>query len=389
MLKVLAVGNTPPPFGGTAIMIDRFVKSDLADVKLIHIRMGFSSHMNEVGRVRLSKIVHMFAIIGRIFYHRFVDNVRILYYPPGGPDMVPMIRDIIILLSTRWLFDKTILHHHSGGTCELYDRLPSWLRLLYRRAYYHADAAVRISALNPEDGRLLKAKREFVIPNGIDDPFPDFSDSPPKSEATANNPMKILYVGILRESKGVLVLIEACGKLLSQGVPFHLELMGQWHSEEFAVTLRRRIQELKLENSITFLGMLTGDVKFAAYRRADVFCYPSFFNCESFGLVLAEAMACGLPTVSTRWRGIPSVVEDGETGFLVEPQDADALASHLATLAEDAELRVCMGRAGRVRFEREFTINRHLNRMREMLLQTAEVASNEQAKIACELLAAS
>ena len=77
MTKVLVVGQTPPPFGGQAIMIERFVKCKMADVELIHVRMGFSSHMNEVGRVRISKILHMFALIFRIIYHRFASRVRI------------------------------------------------------------------------------------------------------------------------------------------------------------------------------------------------------------------------------------------------------------------------------------------------------------------------
>jgi glycosyltransferase involved in cell wall biosynthesis len=55
-----------------------------------------------------------------------------------------------------------------------------------------------------------------------------------------------------------------------------------------------------------------------------VFCFPSFFNSEAFPVVLLEALACGLPIVSTRWRGIPSIVDDGECGLLVEPRDDQA-----------------------------------------------------------------
>jgi glycosyltransferase involved in cell wall biosynthesis len=373
MLKVLVVGQTPPPYGGQAIMIGRFVNCQMSDVSLIHVRMGFSAHMNEVGRVRLSKIAHMFGLIIRMIYHRIVSGAHVLYYPPAGPDRVPMFRDFVILISTRWLFDKTMFHYHSGGISELYDQLPPWQKWLFRRAYFGADAAIRLSQLNPEDGKRLQAKCEFIVPNGIDDPCPEFKAAATLPDITPSRPMRILFVGILRESKGVLDLIEACGKLAVRGVPFEVELIGQWHSDEFAARASQRIAELNLGERIRFLGQITGDEKFNAYRRADVFCFPSFFNNETFGVVLVEAMACGLPTVSTNWRAIPSVVDDGHTGFLVQPHNPDAVADRLATLANDAELRRRLGQAGRARFLREFTFSRHAERMRRALLETAGV----------------
>jgi glycosyltransferase involved in cell wall biosynthesis len=379
MLKVLIVGQTPPPFGGQAIMIERLVNAKLADVELIHVRMGFSSSMNELGRVRLSKIAHLFVVIARIFYHRFVDGVRILYYPPAGPDRVPMVRDIVVLLSTRWLFEKTVFHFHAGGISELYDRLPRWLRWLFRKAYFDADAAIRLSELTPEDGRLLHAKREFVIPYGIDDPCPDFNDAIPSTVTKSTSGLRILFVGILRESKGVNVLLEACGLLAARGVPFELKLMGQWDSEEFANAVVTRVAELGLSSQVKFLGVRTGPDKFAAFCGADLFCFPSFFNCEAFPVVLLEAMSCGLPVVSTEWRGIPSIVDDGVTGFLVDPHDAEALAEQVERLASDAELRQAMGRAGRAKFVREFTYQRYASRMRSAFLRTAGLTVEDPA----------
>lgn len=377
MIKVLVVGQSPPPYSGQAMMIERFVNSRLEGVQLIHVRMGFSSHMNEVGRVRLSKIFHMFAIVARIIYHRFADRVKILYYPPAGPDRVPMYRDCFILIATRWLFDKTIFHFRAGGISDLYGRLPRWQRWFFRQAYFNADAAIRLSELNPQDGRRLDAKRDYVIPNGLDDPCPGLVVPLNASAEPSKEALHILFVGILRESKGVLVLIDACGKLLTRGVPFQLHLMGQWRSDEFAAQVHERIRELKLEKHVRFLGVQLGDEKFDAFRQAGILCFPTFYNCETFGNVLIEAMACGLPVVSTRWRGIPSIVDDGESGFLVEPRDADALANRIELLAANPDLRHRMGCAGRAKFEREYVYSIHAGRMRRALLEIAGVAVNE------------
>ncbi|REK18884.1 MAG: glycosyltransferase family 1 protein [Planctomycetota bacterium] len=371
VIKVLVVGQTPPPYGGQSLAIERFLKCRMPGVQLFHARMGFSSHMNEVGRVRFSKIVELISLIARIYYYRLFHGARILYYPPAGPDRVPMYRDIAILLATRWMFDKTVLHFHAGGVSGLYDRLPRWQRWFYRRAYYGADAAIRISKLNPEDGLLLEAKQEYVVPNGIEDECPAGTLPRPVEDVTPERPLRILFTGIVRESKGILVLVEACGLLAARGVPFRLNVMGQPHSDEFFAQLKARITELNLDDRITFLGVKTGAEKFAVYAAADVFCMPTFFNCETFGLVFVEAMSVGLPVVATRWRGVPSVVDDGRTGFLAEIHDPNGVADALETLAGDAQLRMRMGAAGRDKFEREYTVPTFAEAMRHVLLEVA------------------
>lgn len=381
MLKVLIVGQTPPPYGGQGIMIERFVRAKLDDVQLLHVRMGFSTDMDTVGRVSWKKIFHMFEVIARVWYYRFFHGVRILYYPPGGPDRVSMYRDVAVLFCTRFLFDKLVLHFHAGGISELEPGLPFWMRWFYRRALYNADAAIRLSELNPEDAKLLRAKTEYIIPYGIDDPAQSIDLPRPAEAITAERPLKILYVAILRESKGLLDLVEACGLLAQRGVPFDLQVVGQWHSDEFRELLLARIQELRIGQHITFRGQLIGQDKFDAYAQADVFSMPTFFNCETFGVVYIEAMAHGLPVVATRWRGVPSVVKHEQTGFIVEVRDCEAIADRLQELAEDAELRVSMGLAGRERFLAEYVWPRYAARMRQVLLETAGVADPSNVNV--------
>jgi glycosyltransferase involved in cell wall biosynthesis len=374
MIKLLVAAQTPPPYGGMPIMIQRLLDSDLAGVEMVHVRLSFSADANEIGRFSLSKILHLFTAVMRIIYRRFADGARILYYVPGGPDRMPMIRDVFILLSTRWLFDKTIFHYHLAGVSELYGQLPRWQQWLFRHAYFGADAAIRLSEFNPEDGRLLEARRNYIVPNGIDDPCPELA---PRSTAaaTVENPLRILFVAILYEAKGLMVLVEACAKLAARGVPFQLDVMGQWHSEEYATRVHKRIEELNLGKQIRFLGRVLGDAKFESYRQADVFCFPTFFQCEALPVVLLEATACRLPVVATRWRGIPSIVEEGQTGYLVPTHDVDAVADRLASLASDGELRVAMGEAGRRKFEQEYTISRHLELLRNVFLEVGDYQS--------------
>ena len=137
---------------------------------------------------------------------------------------------------------------------------------------------------------------------------------------------------------------------------FQLQVVGKFDSPELEQVVRKFIETNGLANEVAFLGVLSGDDKFFVYRKADVFCFPTFFESETFGVVLLEAMQFSLPLVSTRWRGIPSIVENGENGFLVEHNNAFQLAEKLATLVQDPNLRARMGERGREIFLQKFTI---------------------------------
>ncbi len=102
-----------------------------------------------------------------------------------------------------------------------------------------------------------------------------------------------------------------------------------------------------------------------ALHKADVLVHPTREDC--FPLVILEAMAAGLPVISTREGGIPDEVEDGMTGILCEKRDPAALADALKHLMEDAALRERMGRAGRERYERLFSASRFERRLTEIL----------------------
>jgi glycosyltransferase involved in cell wall biosynthesis len=373
MVKVLVVGQTPPPYVGQAIMLQKLLDGKIEGVELHQVGNRMSSTADEIGRFRWAKVLTLIPLVARIVWAR-LRGIKILYYPPAGPNKVTLFRDFATLLPTRWMFSKTIFHFHASGLSEIYERLPAWQRFLFRRAYYHADAGIRLSSLTPDDARQLRVRREYVIANGIDDPCP----AGPVFDCPAINPqrpLRVLFVAMLRESKGVLVLIETTAQLVARGVPVAVEIMGQFISQEFAAQVHARVKELGVENHVKFLGVLTGDAKFAVFARADVFAMPTFYECEAFPVVLLEAMAYGLPIVATQWRGIPSIVDDRETGFLVTPRDPGPVADRLETLAEDAALREQMGRAARQKFLEEFELATHLANLRQVFLETAGVVA--------------
>jgi glycosyltransferase involved in cell wall biosynthesis len=371
-LAVLVVGQTPPPYHGQALMMEALVSARLDRLRLFHVRLGFSGSMQSLGRVEVRKFLHLLTVAVRAIRLRFRHGIQVLYFSPAGPSLVPVLRDVLLLSLLRPLFSRTIYHFHAAGLSLLLESKPRWFRSLARTVYGRPDGVIQTSSLNPPDGEFLRARRLAVIPNGLED-----AASPERPQRDGADDARILFVGILGESKGVLVLLEAARILARSRRDFTIWFMGEFTSKAFEQTARGYIREHDLEAVVAVLGQCVDEAKWAYFRRADVLCFPSFYESESFGNVAVEAMMFGLPVVATRWRGIPDVVDDGQTGLLVPIRDAGALASALARLIDDPELRRTLGANGRRKYLDQYTIEKHLQRMMEFI---HIIASTEQVR---------
>ena len=346
-------------------MIERLLEGSYERIRLFHVRMAFSEDMEQVGKFAFRKISVLLSTILRIYWARFRYRTTVLYYPPGGPQFVPVMRDIVLLCSVRWLFRSTVFHFHAGGVSGFITSLPWAIKPFFRLAYDRPALAIRTAPQNPDDGLALRAARNAVVPNGI----PDARSTTPVPRPAPSAPLTILFTGVLIPSKGVKVLLEAFAQLLREGVEARLELMGKWGSAEFRAECEEYISANGLNGKVTVLGVLKDQAKHERFANCAVFCFPSYFEAESFGLVLVEAMQFAKPVVSTRWRGIPSVVDEGVSGFLVPTHSASAVAEKLKTLARDPELRERMGKQGRRIFEERFTLEAfHRNMEGELAL---------------------
>jgi glycosyltransferase involved in cell wall biosynthesis len=189
--------------------------------------------------------------------------------------------------------------------------------------------------------------------------------------------VRILFVGILKEDKGILILLEALRLMKKSGMNFEAHLIGAFQSVEFQDRALALLKAANLDRDVVFEGELHGDRLFQAYADADVFCFPSFFAAESFGLVCVEAMRATLPVVATNWRGIPEVVEHGQTGFIVPPRSAEPLTNALAQLISNPQLRAEFGRRGRERYLSHFTVDRFCAGMGDVFSLATDQQSQE------------
>ncbi len=366
MVKVLVIGQVPPPYVGQMISLHQLVTAQFADLRIYHVRMNYSRGVADFGVVKPGKILHLFRVILESSYKILRHRIDVIYYPPGA-GTVPLLRDIATLIVLRRFGPKLILAFHASGMCETVASWKGPALWLFKKAFFFPDAVIQKSMLNPPDGAFVKTRTIYALPNGREDQFQRFREC-----RTENGAPVILFVGLIREDKGVNVLLEAAHLLKQRGHAFQLRFVGEFCSLEYRETVHAELKRLKLEERVEFCGRKIGDEKWARYRNADIFCFPTFYSAESFGNVLIEAMMFELPVVATRWRGIPDVVEDNETGFLTQVKDAMAVANRLEQLIADKPLRVRMGRKGRERYLEKFTVEEYLEQHRQVILEVAK-----------------
>ena len=165
---------------------------------------------------------------------------------------------------------------------------------------------------------------------------------------------ELLCLGRLVAAKGQHILLQACGLLKQRGVAFHLTLVGDG---EDRLSLQAQVQHLTLESEVEFVGAVGSDQVHRFYDRADLFVLASF--AEGVPVVLMEAMAKEVTSVSTRITGIPELIEDGRDGVLVAPANALELAEKLQQLIADPDLRQHLGAAGRVRVINDYDLKKN------------------------------
>ena len=206
------------------------------------------------------------------------------------------------------------------------------------------------------------ADKIFRVYNGL-----DLSRFPLTAPAVSDRTIRLLSVGRLVTFKGFDVLIDACARL--GHIDFHCEIIGEGPSRE---RLEDRLAHHRFEARIHFAGERSQCEVLAALRDCDIFVLASTVDergaSDVFPTVIAEAMACAKPVVSTTVAGIPELVADCETGLLVKPGNADALAVAIAKLARDENMRRDFGQAGRRRIEQNFIIEKTIEPLLERLI---------------------
>jgi colanic acid/amylovoran biosynthesis glycosyltransferase len=162
---------------------------------------------------------------------------------------------------------------------------------------------------------------------------------------------RLLYVGRLADVKGLPILLNSLASLRRSHPDVLLTVVGDGPDR---VTLQQTTEQLGLSQNVRFVGYQSQAEVRDHMQQTDIFVLPSF--AEGVPVSLMEAMAAGVPVVTTRIAGVSELVEDGVSGYLVPPGDAVSLAQCIEVLLNDALLRAQFGAAGRAKVEQEFNL---------------------------------
>ena len=361
-MKILILAQTPPPFHGQAIMQKYLVDAKWDWCVKKHIRLKYSSEINEVGKFKLSKIFELVKIVFKVWKERIKGEIDLISYPPSGPNRIPFYRDVATLLLIRWTTKKIIFHFHAGGINNLLEKLSPIENMLAKMSLQKPDASIVLLDSLKKEISWFKSKCVYVVPNGI-------PDIPKKFIVREDHSLiNILTVGLISEEKGIFTILETAKELQEKYIKFRWKLIGEFVSNEIERQCMDLVYEFHIEEAVEFVGKMTGDEKWKYFINTDIFISLSQ-STEAFPLVFLEAMMFTLPVVATNWRGIPEIIEEGKNGYLVPVKSPEITAEKLMLLIKNKNLRSTFGLTNRKKYLDSFTVNSHVKKIEKLFQQ--------------------
>ncbi len=330
-LKVGIVGPASPPAGGMAAQTEqlcRLLGQEGVYVEFLQTNSDYRPQWIE----KVAGIRAVFRLIGYCFsVANFVRRVNVIHLMSNSGWSWQLFSAPVIWLA--YLSNTPVIVNYRGGEAKTYlSDSVRWVRPTLRRATTLVVPSQFLQQIFSEFG--FKA---IVVPNIIDSArfYPSTEDK------TDGDQTQLIVVRNLEEIYDVELAIRAYEKLRQSCPNCRLTIAGSGPMEG---TLRKLVSELKLEQKITFAGRLNRDQVASLYRSADVMVNSS--KVDNMPNSLLEAMACGIPIVSTSAGGIPWMVEHNKTALLVPVGNVEALASALRNMVCDADLRERLSSAG-------------------------------------------
>lgn len=402
-MKLLVFAHVPPPHHGQSYLVQKMIEGFGGDVvtgahrigtgenphgiECYHVDVRLKDDVEDTGKASPRKVWLLVKFCLQAIRYRFQYGVKNFYFPPACALKNTLRRDWVVLGLCRLFFKNIIFHWHASGLMTWVEEDTDFTtRLLTRLLLGRPELSISLSRWGQQDALRLKPKRDITVPNGIPDPCPDFdsairplrleqlrrrtkllTEPADAAQTPENGRINVLFMGLGMEEKGLIDAIRgvclANRRMREKNVAarYFLRIAGKFLNAAEQALYERTLDELKMRDHVEHLGFLGGEQKRKVLTETDIFCFPTFFFAESFAIVIVEAMAFGIPVVTTRWRSLPGLFDEGYDG-LADPKAPEQVADALVRMtAADCSAGL------RARFLANYTLDRHLRLLAEAI----------------------
>lgn len=361
--RLILIGATPPPaFGSTTLTPVLLDALDKRGLLAGHVETRDPRPLDRLARFDLENVRLGLLHAGRL--------ARLLRAEPDAGVFVPIsqgrwgfLRDALWIRIALLAQRRVYVHVNGGRMGEFYAGSAPPLRWVIRSTLARAEAvSVLTPSLRATVAGLVRPERLTLLPNAV-----------PDQRRLAGTPrvrrggFRVLFLSNLRERKGFRELLAAIALLGPESRGWTVRLVGAVPRSLRSELLAIASAQLDPGVTVEIPGPLYDRDKAIELAAADAFVLPTSYPNEGQPLALLEAMSSGLAIVATNYRGIPDTVADGSEAILLDNPDPGVLAATLQRLAADPEERRRLGRAARLRWERDFSPEPFGDRLAELL----------------------
>jgi len=358
------MGKIPPPYMGPAVATKIILDSSLKNhFQLIHQDTRLNREISEIGSWNWRKPFRQSAILAGLMWKIICFQPQLVWIPISQSTS-GFIKDSFYILMSRLLGRRVLVHLRGSNFRNWLSQSPEWVNR-YVRFFLRRCVGVIVlgECLRYLFEGFFKPESIFVVPNGADYILP------PRLSRDESI-VRILYLANLMASKGIGDVIEAVKILKKKGLSeFHLDVVGDWVEANLEAKLMNSVLSNNLP--ISFHEKTLGKKKFQFFVDADIFVFPPR-EPEGHPWVIVEAMAAGLPIITTDQGAICESVVDNENGLIVQTKKPKQIANALELLLEDKSLRERLANKGLEKYRLHFTENAMVSRFAGLLQTVCE-----------------